>query len=499
MNIETTPTQPVSEATEHQIRLEKVRKLKDMGIDPWPAVYDPVTHTTAQLLQAYKPESKEQFAVAGRLVSFRGHGKTAFAHLQDRDGKLQLYFKKETLGEEKFSFLEHLIDVGDVIRVAGPAFTTKTGETTLEVQSFTLLSKCLYPLPEKFHGLTDVEVRYRQRYLDLISSPESREKFRKRVQIITTIRSFLNDQGFLEIESPMLHPIPGGAAARPFVTHHNALGNDFYLRIASELYLKRLVVGGFERVYELNRVFRNEGVSTRHNPEFTMIEWNIAYQNYTQAMDSTEALLKKIALEACGTLQVPFGDHTIDFSKPFARISPKQALLQYGGVKESDLTESAIDATVRAHSVKVASDASYNVKMFALFEHLAEKALIQPTYIVGFPVELSPLAKQDPQDPTIAARFELFIAGMEISNGFNELNNPFDQADRFRDQVKERAGGNIEAMYFDADYVQALEYGLPPNVGVGIGIDRLTMLLTNTTSIKDVILFPTLKVKQDTV
>ena len=481
----------ILETSEHEIRVDKVRRLKEMGIDPWPAAYPKVTSTAQEVLKG----ASGTCTLAGRIVSSRFHGKTAFAHILDRTGKLQLYFKKETLGEEKFSFLQHLIDIGDILWVSGTPFVTKTGEITLDVQEFMLLSKCLYPLPEKFHGLTDVEVRYRQRYLDLISSGESREKFIKRAKIISTIRAYLDAQDFVEVETPMLHPIPGGAAARPFITHHNAFDADFYLRIAAELYLKRLVVGNLERVYELNRVFRNEGVSTRHNPEFTMIEWNVAYQEYVEAMDNTEALLRKVAQEVNGSLQLQYGDHVIDFAKPFARVSPKQALVNAGAVTAQELEANSIDATAKKHNVQLAQNSSLNVKIFTLFEHLAEKSIIQPTFIVGFPVEISPLAKCDPKDPSIAARFELYIAGMEISNGFNELNNPFDQAERFKDQVKERVGGNEEAMLFDQDYVHALEYALPPNVGVGIGIDRLTMLMTNTTSIKDVILFPTLKHK----
>jgi lysyl-tRNA synthetase, class II len=491
------PNQPISEASEHAVRLDKVRRLQEMGIDPWPAAYPAVQHTAQQVLDAYDAAATSQptCTIAGRIVSSRLHGKTAFAHLLDRTGKIQLYFKKDTLGEEKFSLLQHMIDIGDVLWITGSPFTTKTGETTLDVQDFLLLSKCLYPLPEKFHGLTDIEVKYRQRYLDLISSNESREKFRKRAKIISTIRGYLDAQDFIEVETPMLHPIPGGAAARPFITHHNAFDADFYLRIATELYLKRLIVGNMERVYELNRIFRNEGVSTRHNPEFTMIEWNVAYQEYHQAMDTVEDLLRTIAQQVNGSLQVQYGDHTIDFSKPFARVSPKQALVNAGVVTEADLAPSAIDATARKHNVELPAQASDQIKIFTLFEHLAEKSIVQPTFIVGFPVEISPLAKCDAKDPSIAARFELYIAGMEISNGFNELNNPMDQAARFQDQVKERAGGNSEAMLFDQDYVHALEYALPPNVGVGIGIDRLAMLMTNTTSIKDVILFPTLKHK----
>ncbi len=491
-----TPIVTLTPSEQHAIRLEKVRKLREMGIDPWPATYEPVNSTAKDIIRTFMPDQPAQtHTLAGRLVSSRSHGKTAFGHILDYTGRLQIYLRKDVLGDDRFNFFMHFFDIGDIVWLKGSAFKTKTGEITLEVHDFKLLSKCLYPLPEKFHGISDVELRYRQRYLDLISSSESRERFRKRAKIIQTIRSFLDERDFLEVETPILHPIPGGAAARPFITHHNALHMDLYLRVAAELYIKRLILGSFERVYEIGRVFRNEGISTRHNPEFTMIDINIAYIDYRQSMEMIEQLIRKAAFNTNGGLQIPFGTHIIDFEKPFLRISPKDALVKFGGVKEADLTEANIDKLIQQYEVKVKPDASLAVKTFALFEELAEPHLIQPTYIVGFPVELSPLSKCDPQDPHTAARYELYIAGMEIANGFNELNDPFDQADRFKEQARAHAGGDIEAMHYDAEYVQALEYGLPPNVGCGIGIDRLTMLMTNTTSIKDVILFPTLKLK----
>jgi lysyl-tRNA synthetase class 2 len=329
-----------------------------------------------------------------------------------------------------------------------------------------------------------------------MTSPETRERFIKRSAIVKEIRSYLDKNDFCEVETPMLHPIPGGAAARPFVTHHNALDSDFYLRIAPELYLKRLVVGGIERVYEINRNFRNEGVSTRHNPEFTMVEFYMAHEEYHFAMSFVENLIRDMSLKICGSQTVPFGNYTLDFSKPFDRMNAQQAIMAYSAITQNELEEKNIDATLAAHKVKLANPyASYGQKVFALFEEVAESKLINPTYIIDFPVETSPLAKRDSKNPKIAARFELFIAGMEISNGFNELNDPFDQAERFKEQVKAHEAGDAEAMHYDADYITALEYGLPPTVGCGIGVDRLVMLLTNTTSIKEVILFPALKRK----
>lgn len=491
--------EPVQEGDEHLIRVEKVKRMRAAGVEPWPQA-ESVEHTAKDILLNYTPEREADiYTIAGRVVRLRWHGKTAFANVLDRTGTLQVYLRQDKLGDEQFEFLKHMVDLGDVLWFKGSPFKTKTGEVTLSVHAFKLLSKCLYPLPEKFHGLTDIEARYRQRYLDLISSPESAEKFKKRSKIVTVIRSFLEQHDFMEVETPMLHPIPGGAAARPFTTHHNAYDMDLYLRIAPELYLKRLVVGGFERVYEINRNFRNEGISTKHNPEFTMLEFYCAHHDYQWGMDFVEQLIRTVAREVVGTLQVPFGEQVIDIEKPFERLSPKDAVVKYGGIAAGDLTAATIDATLKRHQVEVLKGASLNVKIFALFEQVAEAKLIQPTFIVDFPIELSPLAKRDPHNPDIAARYELFINGMECANSFNELNDPFDQAERFKEQARALAGGNVEAMHYDADYVHALEYGLPPTVGVGVGIDRLVMLLTNTPSIKDVILFPTLKLKQEPI
>lgn len=504
-----------SSTSEHQVRLQKVHALRALGINPWPEA-KAVTATAAQVHDEFKEvedpavpaiafgdgrevtrrgqESSKQYDVAGRVMIVRHHGKASFAVIQDPTGRIQLYFRQDELGDERYEFFKSMIDMGDVIWATGPSFKTKMGEITLKVTNFQLLSKSLRPLPEKFHGIVDIETIYRQRYLDLLTHPESRARFIKRSALIKSMREYLDNHGFMEVETPMLHPIPGGAVAKPFVTHHNALDADFYLRIAPELYLKRLVVGGFERVYEINRNFRNEGVSTRHNPEFTMVELYIAHHDYHYAMDLVQNMLRAMVKNACGALQIRFNDFDIDFSQPFKRMTIKQAVMEYGHYSENDLTEKNIDACIKEHKAKVANkNASLGEKIYALFETIVEHRLIQPTFVTQFPIEVSPLAKRDTSDPRYAARFELFIAGMEISNGFNELNDPIDQAERFEQQARARAGGDVEAHYFDADYILALEHGLPPTAGVGIGIDRFAMIVTNASSIKDVILFPTLK------
>ena len=484
-------------SAEERVRLEKSEQMRMAGIDPW-ASFRLVTATTRDVLTTYQEDGMATpHALAGRIISVRLHGKTAFLHLQDRTGVLQLYIKKDVIGAEQFDWFTAFVDVGDIIWVHGTPFKTKTGEITLNVDQLVLLSKCLRPLPEKFHGLADIEIMYRQRYLDLISNKESRERFKTRSLIVKTMREFLEAHDFMEVETPMLHPIPGGAVARPFMTHHNALSSDFYLRVAPELYLKRLVVGGFERVFEINRTFRNEGISTKHNPEFTMAEWYMAHQNYEFMMDFVEQLLRKIVQRVCGALSVIYGEYELDFDRPFRRISLKDAVLEYGKLSKNDLAEETIESTMKRFGVTVpTTKSSLGEKLYALFEEIVEDQLIQPTFITHFPIEVSPLSRRDEKDPTVAARFELFIAGMELSNGFNELNDPFEQAERFKAQVDARDAGDDEAHHYDADYILALEYALPPTVGVGMGIDRLTMLLTNTSSIKDVILFPTLKKKQ---
>lgn len=483
------------ELNEHEMRIAKVKKMQEEGISPWPS-YKPVcttiTQGVAQFLET-GDESKE-YELAGRIMTKRDHGKTFFCHIQDRSGSVQIYIKKDEIGEQAFEHFKHHIDAGDTLWIKGFFFRTKMGEVTVHVKELTLLSKSLHPLPEKYHGLTDVEQRYRHRYLDLISNPESAEKFKKRSGIMQAVRQFLHNKEFMEVETPMLHPIPGGAVAKPFITHHNAYDIDLYLRIAPELYLKRLVIGGFERVFEINRNFRNEGVSTRHNPEFTMLEFYMAHGDYKTGMELTEQLIQHAVLNNFPTLKIQFGPHELDFTAPFKKMTIPESLIQIGGLKAEQLTESAIDTVIQENKVEIKEkNPDYGVKLFALFEHFVEAKIVQPTFIIGYPISVSPLSKRDPQDPSQAARFELFVCGMELANGFTELNDPFDQAERFKHQLVAREGGNDEAHHYDAEYIHALEYGLPPTVGVGIGIDRLTMLLTNTASIKDVILFPTMK------
>jgi lysyl-tRNA synthetase class 2 len=480
--------------SEHEVRLQKVKDMEAAGSDPWPS-FKPVTATTEQAQDGFlkKPEHEQVHALAGRLISRREHGKTIFGNIQDRSGSIQVYIKKDVVGDKEFEQFKKFFDVGDMIWVKGPIFKTKIGEITIKAQELSLQSKSLHPLPEKFHGLVDVEQRYRQRYLDLISNEDSRMRFKKRSKIIQSIRNHLLERDFLEVETPMLHPIPGGATARPFITHHNAYDIDLYLRIAPELYLKRLVVGGFERVFEINRNFRNEGVSTKHNPEFTMIEFYMAYGDYKDGIELTEGLVQRAVKENFDSLEVQFGDKKLSFQAPFKRLTIEESLVEIGGFSREQLTQDSIDKIFTEKNLDMGREASYGEKLFFLFEAFVEEKIVQPTFIIGYPIEVSPLAKRDPENKSIAARFELFVAGMELANGFTELNDPIDQAERFRQQVAIKEAGDEEAHQYDADYVLSLEYGLPPTVGVGIGIDRLTMLLTNTTSIKDVILFPTMK------
>lgn len=486
-----------SSSQEHEIRVEKVAKMREAGIEPWPEV----KHATASCQQVIddfveNAEPVQVYAVVGRVVSIRLHGKAAFVHLQEQGNKLQVYFQQERIGAVAFEQLQSFVDIGDFLWVKGFSFKTQRGEITLKADVYTIQSKCLHPLPEKFHGLVNVETRYRQRYLDLISNPESRSVLQKRSLIVQACREFLTSHGYLEVETPMLHPIAGGAAAKPFSTHHNALGQEFFLRIAPELYLKRLVVGGFDKVFELNRNFRNEGVSPRHNPEFTMLECYTAHEGFEYGMDIVEQLIQAMASKVSDTGIVAFGEHVIDLSKPFAKISMKSAVQTRHNLSDADMNESTIDALLKKHHVLLPkSNMTMNEKIYLLFEETVESTLIQPTFIIDFPIEVSPLAKRHAQDATLAARAELFIVGIEFANLFNELNDPFDQADRFKSQMDAHKAGDEEAHQYDADFILALEHALPPTVGFGIGIDRLIMLITGSTSIKDVILFPTLKKK----
>ncbi|HLC07372.1 MAG TPA: lysine--tRNA ligase [Candidatus Babeliales bacterium] len=482
---------------QYQVRVEKVEKMRALGIDPWPASKE-INATSADVHHEFSDlNTSREYELVGRILTSRMHGKAGFVTIQDASGKIQLYLREDMIGEQSFSFLNNFIDIGDIIWCRGKSFRTKTGEVTVKAEEFSLQSKCLHPLPEKFHGIADREIKYRQRYLDLITSAEDKDRFIKRSRIVSAMRSFFNEHGFLEVETPMLHPIPGGAIAKPFVTHHNALGMDLYLRIAPELYLKRLVVGGFPRVYEINRCFRNEGLSIRHNPEFTTVEYYIAHHDYIFMMLFTEKLLQHIAQTVCGTTEILFGDHHLNFVSPFAHMTMQEAVARVIGCNVEDLEGDKIDAIVTQHKIRLEQkNPSWGYKLNMLFEELVESTLIQPTFITQFPVEVSPLSKRNATNYDFADRFELYVAGMELSNGFSELNNPFDQAERFHDQAKARAAGENETHFYDADFVTVLEYGMPPTVGCGIGIDRLTMFLTNAPSIRDVILFPTLRMKE---
>ncbi len=480
-------------------RLKKLKELRALGIEPYGAPYEVRDHAR-QLSEQYSEKSKEDLeaeppraAVSGRLITVRDFGKASFAHLLDGTGKIQLYLKKDVVGADKYSFFKKYIDMGDIIGVSGLLFKTRTGELTIEVQDFALLSKALRPLPEKWHGLHDVETRYRQRYLDLIANPQVKETFRLRSAVIKSIRDFFEKEGFIEVETPMMHQIAGGAAARPFRTHHIALGMDLYLRIAPELYLKRLLVGGYERVFELNKNFRNEGISTKHNPEFTMLEFYMANKDYVFLMSFTERMFGEIAMKALGKIKFPYGDVEIDLTPPWPRY-PMLDIMKEKGVPEDALRdEAAARRWAGERNIQVPPGASYGKVLDEIFKETVEPFLIQPTFITDYPVELSPLAKKKASDPTLVDRFELFIAGREIANAFSELNDPLDQRERFQRQCEEKARGEEEAHPMDEDFIRALEYGMPPAAGEGVGIDRLMMLLANVPSIRDVILFPQMK------
>jgi len=460
-------------------------------------------HLAAELHEAWGGKSNEEIepkavkaTLAGRMMLKRVMGKASFATVQDMSGRIQLYVTRDAIGEAAYEAFKHY-DLGDILGARGALFKTKTGELSVKVTELRLLVKALRPLPEKFHGLADQEQKYRQRYVDLIMSEETRAVFRTRSRIVQAIREFMMDKGFLEVETPMMQPIPGGANARAFKTHHNALDMDLFLRVAPELYLKRLVVGGFEKVFEINRNFRNEGISTRHNPEFTMLEFYEAYRDYRYLMDFTEEMLRAVAQNVLGTLQLSYGEHTIDLSRPFERLTIVQAIRKFHPeISAADLGNRDGVVTVLkkrgidfGHHAKAGSGAL----QLHLFEETTEAQLIQPTFIVDYPAEVSPLARRSDADPELTDRFELYITGREIANGFSELNDPEDQAARFEEQAKAKAAGDEESMYYDADYIRALEYGMPPAAGEGVGIDRLVMLLTNSPSIRDVLLFPHLR------
>jgi len=477
-------------------RREKLEALRRSGIDPFGGRY-PVTHWARGLAERLGSASEEELkgvglvSLAGRVVAMRHHGKTCFAHLMDQTGRIQLYARADGLGDEYARFVE--LDAGDFIGVTGEMFRTRTGELTVAVKTVSFLAKSLRPLPEKWHGLKDVETRYRQRYVDLIVNTEAREIFLMRARLIRAMRAFLDARGFLEVETPMMQPIPGGAIARPFKTHHNALGMDLYLRIAPELYLKRLLVGGFERVYEINRNFRNEGTSTLHNPEFTTLEFYQAYADYTDLMELTEALFVDLAHSLRGSLTLTWGEHPLDLKPPWRRLAFFDGLSEALGLRVTPETDVA--AVARAAAARgIVHDERPAPKLWKeAFETLVEPTLIQPTFVVDFPTELSPLAKRKRDNPLLVDRFELFVAQHEMANAYSELNDPVDQLARFREQAGLQARGDDEAHWLDEDYVRALEYGMPPASGEGIGIDRLLMMFANQPSIREVILFPLLR------
>lgn len=459
-------------------------------------------HRAVDLHAEYGERSKEELEanksslkkVAGRIMLKRVMGKASFATIQDASGRIQLYVNLEGVGEAALEEFKHY-DLGDIVEATGTMFKTKTGELSINVSHVRLVTKSLRPLPEKFHGLTDTEQRYRMRYVDLMVNPEVKRTFEARSKIVQEIRAFMVAAGYLEVETPMMHPIPGGAAAKPFITHHNTLDMQLYLRIAPELYLKRLVVGGFERVFEINRNFRNEGMSVRHNPEFTMMEFYIAYRDFHHLMSFTEEMFRTVAMKVIGTTMIDYQGMQIDFGKPFDRLTMPQAVAKYfPQYSDADFNDmETLKTLCKKHHAEVKANDTVGTLQLKLFEETAESLLIQPTFIVDYPAEVSPLARRNDKNPAITDRFELFIAGREIANGFSELNDAEDQAARFMEQVKAKEGGDEEAMHYDADFVRALEYGMPPTAGEGIGIDRLVMLLTNSPSIRDVILFPQLR------
>ncbi|AFQ56020.1 lysine--tRNA ligase [Bacillus subtilis] len=482
-----------------QVRRDKMNQLRDNGIDPFGARFER-THQSQEVISAYQDLTKEELeekaievTIAGRMMTKRGKGKAGFAHLQDLEGQIQIYVRKDSVGDDQYEIFKSS-DLGDLIGVTGKVFKTNVGELSVKATSFELLTKALRPLPDKYHGLKDVEQRYRQRYLDLIVNPDSKHTFITRSKIIQAMRRYLDDHGYLEVETPTMHSIPGGASARPFITHHNALDIPLYMRIAIELHLKRLIVGGLEKVYEIGRVFRNEGVSTRHNPEFTMIELYEAYADYKDIMSLTENLVAHIAQEVLGTTTIQYGEEQIDLKPEWKRIHMVDAVKEATGVDFwEEVTVEQAREYAKEHEVEIKDSMTVGHIINEFFEQKIEETLIQPTFIYGHPVEISPLAKKNPEDPRFTDRFELFIVGREHANAFTELNDPIDQRERFEAQLKEREAGNDEAHLMDEDFVEALEYGMPPTGGLGIGIDRLVMLLTNAPSIRDVLLFPQMR------
>ena len=477
-----------------QVRIDKMHKIEEHGWKPFGYRFL-YTHRAADIAAQFDELSEKETEVkmAGRIMAIRGHGKTCFMDMQDKTGRIQVYVRKDVIGKENYALIK-LMDIGDTVGITGTAFRTHMGELSIKANSVEMLSKSLRPLPEKWHGLKDVETRYRQRYVDLIVNPEVRDTFVKRSQIIRSVREVLDSHDFLEVETPILNTIAGGAAARPFISYHNALDMQVYMRIAPELYLKRLIVGGMDRVYEMGRVFRNEGIDNRHNPEFTSVEIYQAFADYRDMMDLTEEVVVKTAEKVLGTTTINYEGTTIELASPWKRMSMIEAVKEYSGKDFTDVTDLE-EARAIAKELNVAIEPSFGIGKIinACFEEYVEDKLIQPTFITGHPKEISPLAKSNPENPEITDRFEAYIYGREICNGFTELNDPIDQKERFLKQVEERANGDEEANMMDEDFVNALEYGLPPTGGLGIGIDRLVMFLTNSSTIRDVLFFPTMK------
>ncbi|RIY38854.1 lysine--tRNA ligase [Psittacicella gerlachiana] len=489
-------------ANEFEARAKKLDELRTRGV-AFPNTFKR-DHYSSELHQKFDnleaeelKEAAHHAKIAGRVMFKRLMGKAAFISIQDGKGRIQAYLAKDLLGEEVYQYFKDYTDLGDIVAIEGEVFKTKTGELSIRASYFQILTKALRPLPDKFHGLEDQEIRYRKRYLDLIMNEESRRTFEIRSKLISGIRNFLTARGFLEVETPMLHTIVGGAAARPFTTHHNALDMDMYLRIAPELYLKRLVVGGFEKVFELNRNFRNEGVSVRHNPEFTMIEWYWAYANVFDNMNLTEELLETLAKDILGTTDVPYGEHVFNFKGPFERLTMIEAICKYAPeiTEEQIMDEATCERLLKERGIDREKSWGHGRCISELFEAVAEEHLIQPTFIYSYPLEVSPLARKNDENPFFTDRFEFFIGGREIGNAYSELNDAQDQAQRFQDQLKAKDLGDDEAMDYDEDFVEALEQGLPPTSGEGLGIDRLAMIFSNSPSIRDVILFPAMRHK----
>lgn len=481
------------------VRRQKMTNIRESGMDPFGSRFER-THLSSEIREQFGDLTKEQLEespkeviIAGRIMTKRGKGKAGFAHIQDLGGQIQIYVRKDRVGDEAYE-LFNTADLGDIVGIRGNLFVTNVGELSVKAEEFTFLTKSLRPMPEKFHGLQDVEQRYRQRYLDLMTNAESKQTFITRSKIIRAIRNYLDSNGYLEVETPMLHSIAGGAAARPFITHHNALDMELYMRIAIELHLKRLIVGGLEKVYEIGRVFRNEGISTRHNPEFTMIELYEAYADYRDIMELTENLISHVAQEVLGTTTVQYGEDQINLAPGWKRVHMVDAVKEATGVDFwQPMTKEQAQSLAKEHGVEIkeAHEVGHIINEF--FEQKVEEALVQPTFVFGHPVEISPLAKKNPEDPRFTDRFELFIVRREHANAFTELNDPIDQRERFEAQLAEKEAGNDEAHEMDNDFIEALEYGMPPTGGLGIGIDRLVMLLTNSQSIRDVLLFPTMR------